>query len=63
MNTLTIGTKVRNLGELATVVGFHEVTGDPILQGLDGSRWIAKPDLCEVLTDGWMHRDGLVMMG
>ncbi|MBR1477364.1 MAG: hypothetical protein IJ608_05315, partial [Lachnospiraceae bacterium] len=63
MNTLTIGTNVTNLVELATVVGFHEVTGDPILQDADGQRWIADADECEAPDKIWMHKDGFVEIG
>ena len=61
--SLAIGTRVTNFGQVATVVGFHEITGDPILQDVDGLKWIADPAKCEILTEGWMHKDGLVIIG
>ena len=62
MNTLHLGQKVRNLGELATVVGFHEKTGNPILEGADGSRWIAYSDECEDPEELWKHSEGVVIL-
>ena len=55
-----------NCGEIkATVIGFHEITGDPILQDADGMKWIADPNRCRPDTSDapLMHRDGLVAIG
>lgn len=42
-----IGQPVENLGETAVVVGFHHVTGDPILRDLDNRyRWVADAANC-----------------
>ena len=69
MKKLTIGQAVINhfnCGDIkATVIGFHEITGDPILQDADGMRWIADPkrtipDTSDSLPS---HRDGLVAIG
>ena len=56
-----IGQQVRNLGCVyATVDSFHPVTGDPILRDCEGNRWLANSAACEPVTEGWMHRDGLI---
>mgnify|MGYP001770392061 CR=1 FL=1 len=40
MTNLYLGQMVTNFGFTATVIGFHEITGDPILQDIhDGSKW------------------------
>lgn len=64
-NQLRINQTVRNFGILATITGFHAVTGDPILRPLwnDGTSWIAKAALCEPLEEqhaGLIYREGLV---
>ncbi len=55
-NQLYLGQTVRNFGEIAKIIGFHELTGDPILRPLwnDGTKWIASPEFCEPL-DGPRH--------
>ena len=63
MAELRIGQRVRNFGQEATVVGFHEVTGDPILQDADGLKWLADAGKCEPVAEGWIHKDGLVVIG
>ncbi len=67
-NTLYIGQTVRNLGVLAKVDGFHEITGDPILRPFynDGSHWLASAAACEPVADTaapLTHKDGLVALG
>jgi len=67
-NQLYIGQTVRNLGILAKVDGFHEITGDPILRPLwnDGGRWLADAAKCEAVSDDaetLRHKDGLVSFG
>ena len=65
---LYLGQTVRNFGEIAKIIGFHELTGDPILRPLwnDGTKWIAGPEFCEPL-DGprhdLQHKDGLIRFG
>ena len=64
-NQLKLNQTVRNLGILAKVDGFHEITGDPILRPLwnDGSRWLADAAKCEPVDEGTealRHKDGLV---
>ncbi len=48
-NQLHLNQTVRNLGVLAKIIGFHEVTGDPILRPLwnDGTKWLASAAMCE----------------
>jgi hypothetical protein len=68
-NQLHLNQTVRNLGILAKVVGFHEITGDPILRPLwnDGGRWLADAAKCEPVGDDpaetLRHKDGLVNLG
>ena len=67
-NQLRLNQIVRNLGELAKVVAFHGITGDPILQPLynDGNRWLADASKCEPVASEpgpIRHRDGLVCLG
>lgn len=53
---ITIGTFVKNFGILARVIGFHEITGEPILQSLDfGDKWVANPELCKVIPSFYEH--------
>jgi hypothetical protein len=60
---------VRNMGILARVIGFHEVTGDPILRPLwnDGACWLAAAAQCEPLERAGSaclrHKDGLAIFG
>jgi hypothetical protein len=67
MPTLQTNQIVRNFGVLAKVVGFHEITGDPILRDLynKGGRWLAAADKCEPVeeTASYRHKDGLVTLG
>jgi hypothetical protein len=69
MTTLNLNQIVRNFGTLAKVVGFHEITGDPILQELynKGERWLAAADKCEPVleteTASYRHADGLITLG
>lgn len=67
-NQLHIGQTVSNFGQLAKVAGFHEVTGDPILQPLwnDGNTWLADAAKCEPLDEtgeALRHKNGLVSFG
>lgn len=66
-NQLHLNQTVRNLGILAKVVAFHEITGDPILRPLwnDGSRWLADAAKCEPVethTETLRHKDGLACL-
>jgi hypothetical protein len=67
MPTLKLNQIVRNFGVLAKVVGFHEITGDPILRNLynKGERWLAAADKCEAVeeTASYRHTNGLVTLG
>ena len=60
MTNLTLGQQVINFGETATVVGFHEKTGDPILFAPGIGKWMAKASKCEPPKYTFIHRDGLV---
>lgn len=51
-NTMHTGQKVINFGIEATVEGFHEVTGDPILRDAKGARWVADAAKCEPAPEG-----------
>ena len=68
-NQLHLNQTVRNLGILAKVVRFHEITGDPILRPLwnDGTTWLADAGKCEPVgdepTEVLRHKDGLVWLG
>ena len=65
-NQLHLGQTVRNLGIISKVIGFHEITGDPILSLLwnEGTKWLADAATCIPLNDSPNesvgHRDGLV---
>ena len=61
MTNLTLGQQVINFGETATVVGFHEKTGDPILFAPGIGKWIADPTKCETVKGPAYHKDGLVV--
>ncbi len=52
-NQLHLGQLVRNFGIIAKVVGFHEITGDPILRSRynDGTKWLASAANCEPITE------------
>jgi hypothetical protein len=67
MSTLKLSQIVRNFGVLAKVVGFHEITGDPILRGLynKGERWLAAAEKCEPVEEAasYRHVDGLITLG
>jgi hypothetical protein len=66
MNQLQIGDAVRNFGQVAKVADFHEITGDPILQGFSGERWLANAALCEPIEAApaqLQHKDGLLCLG
>lgn len=60
MTNLTLGQQVINFGETATVVGFHEKTGDPILYAPGIGKWMAKAAKCEPVKDTFIHRDSWV---
>ena len=68
-NQLHLNQTVRNLGILAKVVRFHEITGDPILRPLwnDGTTWLANAAMCEPVDENpaevLRHKDGLVSLG
>jgi len=65
-NHLHLNQTVRNHGILAKIVGFHEVTGDPILRPLwnDGTKWLASAAMCEPVdinpAEVSQHKNGLV---
>jgi len=65
-NQLHLKQTVRNLGILAKIIGFHEVTGDPILRPLwnDGTTWLADAAMCEAVdvnpAEVSQHKNGLV---
>ena len=64
MKNIEIGSYVRNFGEVGKVVGFHEITKDPILEGLDGMKWLASADKCEPIQKGTevhSHKYGFVV--
>ena len=66
---LHIGQTVHNLGILAKVDSFHQITGDPILRSFynDGSRWLADAAKCEPVdvkpAAALRHKTGLVSLG
>jgi len=68
-NNLRLNQTVRNLGILAKVAGFDEISGYPILRPLwnDGTRWLANPAKCEPVDERpaelLRHKDGLVYFG
>ena len=63
MTNFTIGQQVTNFGIHATVVGFHPITGDLILEAEGFGRWIADPAKCEPASAPLIHQDGLVAIG
>ena len=63
MTNFHIGQQVINLGITATVVGFHKITGDLILEAPRIGRWIADPAKTEAAPGCWMHKDGLIAIG
>ena len=63
MTNFYIGQQVINLGITATVVGFHKITGDLILEEPRTGRWIADPAKTKPAPGGWMHKDGLIALG
>ena len=46
MFKLQIGQTVINLGQKATIIAFHEITGNPILEDETGMRWLASAEKC-----------------
>lgn len=59
---LSIGQTVTNFGQKATVIGFHPITGDPILRDAAGVKWLADATKCTpVETTAVRHKDGLVV--
>ena len=63
MTNFYIGQQVINLGITATVVGFHKITGDLILEEPETGRWIADPAKTEAAPGGRMQKDGLIALG
>lgn len=65
MTNLHLGQTVRNFGFTATVIGFHKITGDPILQDIhDGSKWLAEAAKCEQVGETVLkHKNGLICFG
>ncbi|MDR3349314.1 MAG: hypothetical protein LBO03_06890 [Acidaminococcales bacterium] len=67
-NQLHLNQTVRNLGVLAKVVGFHQITGDPVLRPLwnDGTRWLADAAKCEAVdeasAEAYRHKNGLIAL-
>jgi hypothetical protein len=68
VNQLHLNQTVRNLGVLAKVVGFHAITGDPLLRPLrnGGTRWLADAAKCEAVdetpAETYRHKDGLIAL-
>ena len=68
-NQLHLNQTVRNLGVLAKIVGFHKITGDPILRPLwnDGTKWLANAAMCEPVDENTAevrrHKECLVNFG
>lgn len=62
MTNLQIGQTVINFGVIAKVVGFHEITGAPILEAEGIGKWIADPAKCKP-AGPMCHRDGFVLFG
>ncbi|HUM83619.1 MAG TPA: hypothetical protein PLN48_07550 [Lachnospiraceae bacterium] len=60
-DALAIGQKVRNSGVIATVIGFHEITGDSILYAEGIGKWLADAEKCERIKDTVCHKNGLVI--
>ena len=69
MHKFEIGTLVKNFNHVGRVVGYHEISGDLILQGhgisIGGLKWIADPDKCEpfepYITETILkHKDALI---
>ena len=46
MFKLYIGQTVLNLGQKATIIAFHGITGDLILEDETGIRWLADAAKC-----------------
>ena len=65
MTNLFLGQTVTNFVFTATVIGFHEITGDPILQDIhDGRKWLADPAKCEPAEETMLkHKSGLICLG
>jgi len=63
MANFTLGTMVTNFGTTATVVGFHEGTGDLILEAPGIGKWIADPAKCRPVEEVVMHTSGLLVIG
>ena len=63
MEILHIGDEVINLGQRATIIGFHPITRDLILQDADGLKWVAIPSLCKPVVKPCRHKEGLVILG
>ncbi|MGI6497551.1 MAG: hypothetical protein ACOX0U_01685 [Oscillospiraceae bacterium] len=67
-NQLHLNQTVRNLGILAKIIGFHEITGEPILRPFwnDGTKWLASATMCEPVDENpaevWRHKNGLVSL-
>lgn len=67
-NQLHLNQTVRNLGILAKVVAFHQITGDPILRPIwnDGTTWFADAAKCEAVDETpaatYRHKDGLIAL-
>ncbi len=63
MTNFYIGQQVINFGITATVVGFHKITGDLILEAPKIGKWIADPAKTKPAPGGWLHKDGLIAFG
>jgi len=53
---LKLNDYVRNFGIYARVVGFHEITGEPI------GKWLADTAKCEPITE-CVHKNALIAEG
>ena len=63
MTRFIIGRQVKNFGVIATVIGFHSITGDLILEAAGIGKWIADPAKCEPAPAPVRYKDGLVILG
>lgn len=66
-STFTIGQRVTNFGQVATVWDFYimadgQETGTLILRDDFGMKWLADPSKCQPVNDGLSHKMGFVVM-
>ena len=66
MENFKIGQKVINYGTTATVVGFHKITSDLVLEAPEIGRWLADPAKTEAapeMTLGQRHDEAIKKIG